>query len=157
MTEDILDGNRIDPYITIQNRIIKTPEHIRWTCSAEFPIYLYLQASIIRSPLKNPGIIDLYHEYYLKKNLLAARWRLEDIATAFGFNNKSSILRPIKSMEDKGYIKIEPVRIGKIKLNVYIFGTHDDLGHEFLYAYMILAKINAANIIGNMYEATQLN
>lgn len=141
MTErDEFYGYRKIPGIYIPHNINRTDEYLAWIGTPEFPVWSYLQTYIIREPVRRPGPVNIYEEYF-QNGLLAARWSLAKLSEKFGYDPKAGyISKLLKKLDKKGMIKIRKHRVGKSWISVYEMGTHNFAGGEELYALKYFLK-----------------
>jgi hypothetical protein len=139
-----------DYYFSLYNRLARCRSFLKWTKTAEYRVWLFLQSYIIRSNKIPTGRINIYKNFYMK-GVLAARWSLEDIAKAVDIRSAEYVSRLLGQMEEKGLIKIHKIRVGKSTLNVYEFGTHDFNGKESLYVDLYFTRKRGQEII-NKYK-----
>jgi hypothetical protein len=138
--KDEFYGYRKIPGIYIPHNINRMDEYLNWDGTPEHKIWSYLQTYIIREPVRKPGPVNIYKEYY-QKGYLAARWSLVKLSKKFGYNPESGyVSKLLNKLNDKGMIKIRKHRVGKSWISVYEMGTHNFAGAEELYALKYFLK-----------------
>ncbi len=140
----MFEGNRPEPFLIIPYKLIRSKAYSKWMVTKEYAVWAYLLTYVIRSPKMNVGgSLDIYEDYFVQRKLLASRWTLELLADRLD-TSKGAVARYVKSLNEKGLLKIEKVIIDYAKINIYIFGTHDGFGNEILFAHTVFKKLAAA-------------
>jgi hypothetical protein len=133
-------------HLALPNRLTRSKAYLEWTKTAEFRIWLFLQSYIARSPVFIIGKVNLYNDFY-RKGLLVACWPLRRLADIIDVKSIGYVSRTLKSMNDKGIVKIHKKRVGRSTLNIYELGVHDFNKNEFLHAEIYFTKIKGQELL----------
>ncbi len=119
-----------------------------WIGSARFKIWARLFSFSIRQKMKNDIAIKIYENYYVKKQLVVARFSYNALANTLGCT-KQAVNRQLKILQKEGAFKLHKMKLKKKDIFIYEFGTWewlpDGRKYERLHILNKLKKLDAKN------------
>jgi len=110
------------PHLRTPHYILKNPFYLQWITTQESRIWHCLIPRVIRCEMTNPLANMVYKEYFIKRGLLCACMRQDQMADLMGIKTTGQISRQLSDMDKKGVIKAHTDTWNSRTIKVYELG-----------------------------------